>query len=268
MPVLHPSGPTVVRVTGYLDPPPLAFAHRGGSGTAGNVGIENSLAAFAHAYELGYRYLETDVRATSDGVVYAVHDAALDRLAGSADSVAGLTAESLDLQRLDQREPFARLTALYETFPDARLNIDLKSDDVVEPTCGLVRDAGATDRTLLASFSHRRLRRARRLLPQVATSASATEAALVKLLPTAVLRRLRLAPVCLQVPVRRGRVTVVTSGLIRKAHALGLQVHVWTIDDPVEMRRLLELGVDGIITDRTDLLKDVLVERGTWKEHS
>lgn len=253
---------------GYLDPPPLAFAHRGGSGTAGNVGIENSLAAFAHAYELGYRYLETDVRATSDGVVYAVHDEALDRLTGSSDSVAALTAESLELQRLDQREPIARLVTLYEAFPDARINIDLKSEDVVDIACALIKDHAVTDRTLLASFSHRRLRRARKLLPDVATSASSIEAALVKLLPTPLLRWLRLAPVCLQVPATRGRFHVVTDGFVRKAHALGLQVHVWTVDEPKEMNRLLDLGVDGLVTDRTDLLKDVLLARGTWKEPS
>ena len=251
---------------GYLDPPPLALAHRGGSGVPGNVGIENSLAAFSHAYAMGFRYLETDVRSSSDGVVYAIHDAALDRLAGSTDTVASLTAESLDLQRLDQREPFARLETLYEAFGDARLNIDLKSDDVVEATCDLVRRLDVVDRTLLASFSHRRLRRARRLLPGVATSASSLEAALVKLVPTVLLRRLRLAPVCLQVPVDRGRLQVVTPGFVRKAHALGLQVHVWTIDDAAEMHRLLDLGVDGIVTDRTDVLKDVLTARGSWKD--
>ena len=160
---------------GYLDIPPLAFAHRGGSGTAGNVGIENSLAAFAHAYELGYRYLETDVRSSSDGVVYAIHDEALDRLTGSPDAVASVTAESLDRQRLDQREPFARLEALYEAFPDARLNIDIKSDDVIDSACALIVSLGAQDRTLLASFSHRRLRRVRRRLPSVATSAYTAE---------------------------------------------------------------------------------------------
>jgi len=253
-------------VPGYLDPPPLAFAHRGGSTTAGNVGIENSLAAFAHAYELGYRYLETDVRATSDGVVYAIHDEALDRLASSSHAVAALTAESLDLQRLDRREPFARLAVLYETFPDARINIDLKSADVVDATCALIEEHAATDRTLLASFSHRRLRRARRRLPGVATSASSLEAVLVKVLPTPLLRLLRLAPVCLQVPATRGPIRVVTGRFVRKAHALGLQVHVWTVDDPDEMHRLLDLGVDGLVTDRTDLLKDVLLARGSWKE--
>lgn len=252
-----------MRVVGFLDDPPLAFAHRGGSGTAGNIGIENSLAAFAHAYELGYRYLETDVRTSSDGAVYAIHDEALDRLTGSADAVAALTAEALDQQRLDQREPFARLEALYDAFPDARLNIDVKSDDAVEATCAIVAAAGAADRTCLSSFSHARLVRIRQILPDVATSASAREVACVKFLPRVLLRP---KAVCLQVPARRGRLRVVTPRLVRKAHALGLQVHVWTIDDADEMHQLLDLGVDGIITDRTDVLKDVLVTRGTWQD--
>lgn len=253
-------------MTGYLDPPPLALAHRGGSGTAGNVGIENSLAAFAHAYELGFRYFETDVRASSDAVVYAIHDETLRRLSGSDAAVATLTAESLDQQRLGQREAFARLEEVYEQFPDARLNIDLKCDDVVEPTCALIERRGDTSRTLLASFSHRRLRRARRRLPTVATSASSLEVAVVKLLPTPLLRVLPLAPMCLQVPATRGRLRVVTSGFVRKAHRLGLQVHVWTIDDAQQMHDLLDLGVDGIVTDRTDVLRDVLVARGIWKD--
>ncbi|MET0449063.1 MAG: glycerophosphodiester phosphodiesterase [Aeromicrobium sp.] len=254
-------------MSGYLDPPPLAFAHRGGAKTAGNVGIENSLAAFAHAYRLGYRYFETDVRVTSDGTVYAVHDAGLDRLTGAADLVNALSAESLDLQRLDQREPIARLDALFEAFPDARLNIDVKSDDAVEPTCELVRAQGAVDRTCLTSFSHRRLTRIRSILPEVTTSASAREVAVARLLPLPVLRHLgRPRGTCLQVPARRGRFVVVTPGFVRRAHALDLQVHVWTVDDAAEMHRLLDLGVDGIITDRTDVLKDVLVARGSWKD--
>ena len=253
-------------VTGYLDAPPLAFAHRGGAKTAGNVGIENSVAAFAHAYALGYRYLETDVRVTSDGTVYAIHDAALDRLAGRADLVNGLTAESLDLQRLDQREPFARLETLYDTFPDARINIDVKSDDAVEPTCAVVRARGL-ERTCLTSFSHARLTRIRRILPDVTTSASAREAAAARFLPLPVLRAgLRPRGQCLQVPARRGPIDVVTPRFVRRAHALGLQVHVWTVDDAAEINRLLDLGVDGIITDRTDVLKDVLVDRGSWKD--
>lgn len=256
-------------MTGYLDEPPLAFAHRGGAKTAGNVGIENSLAAFTHAYELGYRYLETDVRATSDGLIYAIHDEGLDRLTGSPDLVNALSAESLDLQRLDQREPFARLEAIYEAFPDVRLNIDIKSDDAVEPTCELIRACDAIDRTCLSTFSHARLTTIRRILPEVATSASVREVVLARLLPLPVLKIVgRPRGQCLQVPSRRGRFDVVTPRFLRRAHALGLQVHVWTIDDPDEMNRLLDLGADGIMTDRTDILKDVLVSRGAWKAPS
>ncbi|MET1037088.1 MAG: glycerophosphodiester phosphodiesterase [Aeromicrobium sp.] len=254
-------------MTGYLDDPPLAFAHRGGAKTAGNVGIENSLAAFTHAYQLGYRYLETDVRVSSDGTVYAIHDAGLDRLTGQADLVNALTSESLDLQRLDQREPFARLEALYEAFPDARLNIDVKSDDAVEATCDVVRAHDAADRTCLSSFSHARLTRIRALLPGVTTSASAREVAAARLLPLPVIRRIaRPRGMCLQVPVRHRCIEVVTPRFVQRAHALGQQVHVWTVDDAAEMHRLLDLGVDGIITDRTDVLKDVLIDRGSWKD--
>lgn len=250
---------------GFLDSPtPIAFAHRGGAGTPDNVGIENSLAAFTHAYELGYRYLETDVRRTADGIVYAVHDAALDRLTGSSDLVAALTAEALDLQRLDQREPLARLEAIYQAFPDARLNIDIKSDDAVEAACAVINAYGAIDRTCLASFSHSRLRRIRSLLPGVATSGSRLEIILAKVLPAALLHRFWTGAVCLQVPAAYVGMRIVTGRFVRRAHALGLQVHVWTVDDPAEMDRLLDLGVDGIITDRTDLLKDVLIARDEW----
>jgi glycerophosphoryl diester phosphodiesterase len=256
-------------VTGYLDPPPLAFAHRGGAKTADNRGIENSLAAFTHAYGLGYRYLETDVRTTSDGHVYAVHDARLDRLTGNADAIVKLSSEDLDLQRLDQREPFARLEALYEAFPDARLNIDVKSDEAVGPTCELVASLGVAGRTCLSAFSHRRLSRIRALLPEVTTSASRREVVCVKFLPLALLRGpARPRGQCLQVPPRRGPLAVVTPRFLARAHALGLQVHVWTVDDADEMHRLLDLGVDGIISDRTDVLRDVLLARGTWRDPS
>lgn len=250
----------------YLDPPPLAFAHRGGATTESNIGIENSLAAFRHAYDLGYRYLETDVRCSADGVVYAIHDESLERLTGSMAAVSSLTSAELDLLLLDDREPFVRLETLFETFPDARFNIDVKSEDAVEATCKIVTACGALDRTCLNSFDLARLRRIRRLLPTVATGASALEVAWVRFLPLPVLLIIgQPRGACLQVPTRRGPLRIVTPGFVRRAHALGRQVHVWTINDAAEINELLDLEVDGIITDRTDVLKDVLVARGTWR---
>ncbi|WP_087624695.1 glycerophosphodiester phosphodiesterase [Aeromicrobium sp. PE09-221] len=246
----------------YLDAPtPLAFAHRGGAHTAGNAGIENSLAAFRHAVELGYRYLETDTRATRDGVAYACHDARLTRLTGDERAIGDLTSAELDAMLLGDREPIVRLDALMTALPEARFNIDVKSGDAIEPTCQVIERLDATDRVCLASFSHQRLNALRSRLPGATFSASSRQVARMVIglgIPSGV--------DCLQVPVARGSVPIVTRRFLRRAHAAGIQVHVWTIDDPVEMHRLLDLGVDGIMSDRTDLLKDVLIERGEWNE--
>ncbi|GAA3533244.1 glycerophosphodiester phosphodiesterase [Aeromicrobium panaciterrae] len=251
----------------YLDSPtPIAFAHRGGSLVESNIGIENSMEAFTHAYELGYRYLETDVHVSADGRVYAFHDDTLERMTGNPAAIASLTADLVDGELLGGRVAIPTLEQVIQAFPDARFNIDVKSDAAVEETCAVIEDYDATDRVLLASFDHARLRRIRKRLPAVATSASSREAAMVKLLPTAILRRLHLPATCLQVPETRGAIHVVTERFVRRVHALGRQVHVWTVDEADSINRLLDLGVDGIITDRTDVLKDVLVARGSWRE--
>lgn len=252
----------------YLDSTtPLAFAHRGGSEVEDNLGIENSLAAFRHAYAQGYRYLETDVRCSSDGVVYAFHDETLERMTGNSASFEALPAAEVDAERLDGREPIPTLGALYDAFPNARFNIDVKSDDAIDATCAVIEAHGAVERTCLASFEHSRLTRVRRRLPNVATSASVREVSLVKLLPAFLLRIVGVPKgICLQVPARHNGITVVTRRFIKRAHALNQQVHVWTIDDADEINRLLDLGADGIITDRTDVLKRVLVARGSWRE--
>ena len=244
---------TYLGVTG-----PLAIAHRGGAATGDNVGIENTMTAFADAVARGYRYLETDVRCSADGTVHVVHDETLQRVAGDPRRIAELSDADLSGVRIGGREPIPLLTELYETFPDARLNIDVKSWDAIEPTCALVEAMGAVDRTCLASFEHRTLAAIRRRLPRISTGASRREVTRAKLRTPS--RGPRTS--CLQVPVRHSGVTVVTPGFVRRAHTLGIPVHVWTIDDATEMHRLLDLGVDGIMTDRTDVLADVFAERG------
>jgi len=243
---------------------PLAIAHRGGAATGDNLGIENTMAAFTDAVERGYRYLETDVRCSADGTVHVVHDETLQRVAADPRRVADLTDAELAEVRIGGREPIPLLAELYETFPDARLNIDIKCDDAVDPTCALIERLGAVDRTCLASFDHRTLTAIRRRLPHISTGASRREVAQARLPAPRLSREFR--PSCLQVPARYSAVTVVTPGFVARAHRLGLPVHVWTIDDAAEMHRLLDLGVDGIMTDRTDILREVMVARGTWRE--
>jgi glycerophosphoryl diester phosphodiesterase len=249
----------------YLDAPiPLAFAHRGGAAE----GDENTAAAFARAVELGYRYVETDVHATADGVPVVFHDETLDRVTGRRGRIAALRWADLATVRVGGAAAVPRLDEVLAAWPRIRFNIDVKSDGGVAPTVDTVRAAGAGDRVLLASFSDARLARLRALAgPRVATSMGMRAVALLRV-GALTGRRLRLPPsvVAAQVPVRYGRIRVVDRRFVAYAHRLGLQVHVWTIDDPAAMHELLDVGVDGIMTDRVEVLRDVYVSRGLWVE--
>jgi glycerophosphoryl diester phosphodiesterase len=250
-------------VSSYLDSPvPLAFAHRGGAA----AGDENTEAAFARAIGMGYRYVETDVHATTDGVAVVFHDATLDRVAGRPGRIDRMRWADLSTVRVGGAAAVPRLEDVLAAWPQVRFNIDVKANGGIAPTVEAVTRVGAGERVLLASFSDVRLARLRTLAgPTVATSlgmravarlrvASLTGQRLV--LPTSV--------VAAQVPVRYGRLRVVDRRFIRYAHRLGLQVHVWTIDEPADMHELLDLGVDGIMTDRVDVLRDVYLSRGVW----
>jgi len=240
----------------------LAFAHRGGAGDW----PENSLPAFRNAVELGYRYVETDVHTTADGVVVAFHDATLDRVTAGRGRIADLPWSEVSRARIDGREPIPLLDDLFEEFPDVRINIDPKHDAVVEALAERLSAHRALDRVCVGAFSDRRLRRLRRLLgPGLCTSAGPLATARFRL---ASLGAARHDPPwhCLQVPVRQGPVRLVDRRLVEAAHRLGLQVHVWTIDDPGEMARLVDLGVDGIMTDRPAVLRGVLLDAGRWSD--
>ncbi len=240
----------------------MAIAHRGGSLTATNVGIENSLEAFAHAASLGYRHLETDVVCSRDGVAYVCHDVKLHRLTGQRLHVGDLDSAQVDELRLGGRARIPRLDELLRTHPEAWFSIDVKSRDAVEETCRVVEAADAVGRVCLGSFDHARTRAIRDRLPQVETAASRREVVEALLVPPA---RRRPAYRWLSVPATRKGIPVVTRRFVEAAHATGVGVLVWTIDEPAEIERLVELGVDGIFTDRTDTLRDVLVALGTWE---
>jgi glycerophosphoryl diester phosphodiesterase len=249
----------------YLDAPtPLAFAHRGGAAQ----GDENTTAAFARAVALGYRYVETDVHCTVDGVAVVFHDATLDRVAGRPGRISALRWADLATVRVGAAAAVPRLDEVLDAWPQVRFNIDVKSDGAVAPTVATVRATGSGDRVLLASFSDARLGRLRTLAgPAVATSLGVRAVARLRV-GALTGRRLRLPPsaVAAQVPVRFRGIRVVDRRFVAYAHRLGLQVHVWTIDEPAAMEELLDTGVDGIMTDRVDVLRDVYLSRGLWVE--
>jgi glycerophosphoryl diester phosphodiesterase len=247
----------------------LAFAHRGGVYHPEIEGLENTAAAFRHAVELGYDYLETDVHVTRDGVLLAFHDDVLDRVTDRTGVLAGSTYAQVRRALVGGREQVPTLGMLFDEFPSARFNIDLKSDGAVPALADFVAAHDAWDRVLVGSFNARRLRRFRALTHgRVATSAHPLEVAAYRFLPSGRLANLvtRGRVAALQIPLRRGRLVIATRGLVRRAHAAGRHVHVWTVDEPDEMNALLDRGVDGLFTDRTDLLKTVLEQRGQWRE--
>lgn len=243
----------------------LALAHRGGALHPDLAGLENTLKAFQHAVGLGYAYLETDVHVTSDGVLLAIHDESLDRVSDGTGAISEHTHDEVRRARINGTEPIPTLAELVEALPDARFNVDLKAAGAVSVLVAFVAEHDLWQRICVGSFSRRRIRAFRRLTGhQVATAAHPLEVLAFRLLPGWLARRVAGDFDVLQVPHRQGPLRLITPGVVRRAHRAGKQVHAWTIDDPQEMQELLDRGVDGIFTDRTDVLKDVLVARGQW----
>ena len=222
------------------------------------------MAAFEAAVAQGYRYLETDAHATSDGVLVAFHDDHLDRLTDRSGAIGDLSFAEVKAARVRDGEGIPLLEDLLTAWPDVRVNIDPKHDAAVDPLVELIRRTGTVDRVCIGAFSDRRLARVRAALGErVCTSMGPRQVARL-VAATQGIPAGSFSAACVQVPVKRGPVPLVTDRFVATAHARDLRVHVWTIDDADEMRRLLDMGVDGIMTDRTDVLKAVLQERDAW----
>ncbi|MEO7544807.1 MAG: glycerophosphodiester phosphodiesterase, partial [Terrimesophilobacter sp.] len=242
-------------------PPPRVFAHRGFAREA----PENTLLAFAKALATGASYLETDVHESSDGIAIVSHDPTLERVAARKVRVNNLTAAELRRVDLGHGQCFSSLEQALDAFPEARFNIDVKSSGAVQGTIDAIRSTRALNRVLVSSFSGRIQRATVQGLPGVATSAPM--GAMVRLLSTSNLRFTgRVLSIltkydALQIPERYKGIRVLSPRLIRLAHEVGTEVHVWTVNEPDDMNRLLDLGVDGIVTDRADVALTVLRTR-------
>jgi glycerophosphoryl diester phosphodiesterase len=246
----------------FLDAPlPLAFAHRGYAPD----GDENSMAAFQRAVDLGFRYLETDVRVTADGVALAFHDPFLDRVTDRHGRISAQPWSVVRRARVRGREPIPLLVDVLTAWPDVRINLDVKAEGTIGPTVDAIRRTGSIDRVCVAAFSDARVAAVRRALgPRLTTALGPREAfALVR---AARRGRTLTCPTgqCAQLPPQLGRIRFVTPSFVQAAHECGLQVHAWTVNRRDEMQRLLDLGVDGIVTDEAETLRDLLSERGQW----
>ncbi|MDR1450393.1 MAG: glycerophosphodiester phosphodiesterase [Propionibacteriaceae bacterium] len=244
-----------------------AMAHRGAH-IGPTAGQENTLAAFQAATDLGYRYIETDVQASRDGEAVLFHDDTLDRLTGTAGTVAERSAASLKGLKV-AGQPIPTLDAALEEFPRARFNIDLKTFAAVEPLVRALARHKAGQRVLVDSFSQRRLSYFRTLtagrVPTAAAPAGIAWTVFTPFLPALIAS----PGVALQIPLRQRLgpldLTVFSARLVANAHRAGRVVHVWTVDDAATMESLIAAGADGIITDRPDILKQVLQRHDLWE---
>lgn len=246
---------------------PHELAHQGGGGEQ----VENTWPAFERAVELGYRFIETDTQVTSDGVLIAFHDDTLDRLTDLSGRVSDLPwAEVSEARTRVGGHEVVRLDELLDRWPAVRFNIDVKTDEAVAPTLELIERLDRWDTVCLASFSDRRIRRLRR-------GSQGRACTNLGRLATGIVRVTSLLPIrppvlfggdAAQIPAKQWFIPLADRRFVAGAHRAGLAVHVWTIDDADEMRHLLDLGVDGIITDRPSVLREVLAERRDWRGHT
>lgn len=252
-------------------PYPLVLAHRGG----GEEAVENTVAAFKQLRDRGFRYIETDVQCTADGEVVIAHDETLERTYGQSGRYGDYTFAELQEFRNEADEPPHRLVDVLNMFPEMYFNIDAKSDEVVEPLLLALSEAEASDRVMVASFSEKRLEKIREMgSPELSTSLGVSAVVRLLLASETVsnaeswhIPGPRHQARAVQVPEKTRGVRVVSPRFIATAHTAGLAVHVWTVNERAQMERLLDWGVDGIVTDRPSLLKEVLIERGQWPEN-
>lgn len=245
----------------FLDHPgPIPFAHRGGASEA----PENTLPAFQHAVDLGFRYLETDVHATADGVLVAFHDDHLDRVTDRTGKISELPWSDVRRALVDGREPIPLLEDVLGSWPDARINIDPKEDDSVDPLIEVLRRTGSAERVCIGAFSDERIDRVRAAFDgAICTGFGPDQVFDLLAVMEGEVRTFRSQCVQVMAYDDNGR-QFCTEQLVQAAHAHDLVVHVWTVDDEDVMHEMLDLGVDGIMTDRPIVLREVFEARGVW----
>ena len=238
----------------YLDVPGVAIsAHRGGSIEA----PENTIESFEYSIELGSSYIETDVQLSSNGIPYIFHDNDLKRLFGKNIIFNSLHSDEIDELILFDKYKIPTLESTLQKFPDTLFQIDVKTDEVVLPTMEVIKKTNSTDKVCIASFSSKRLQQVHKLYPEICLSMGPFEVMKLLLASFGLYRR-KVPGNCLQIPIYQYGIKLVTKRFINYIHSIGLKIHVWTINDEDTMQKLIDLGVDGIITDRPKTLKDLL----------
>ena len=232
----------------------LPIAHRGG-----NTDFpENTIASFEKALELGYTCIETDVQVSLDKVVYVYHDSDFKRLLDIDKKVSDTSSEEIDTYLLAGKHKIPRLQEVFDQFPETIFNIDAKSWDVVKPLANVIKESNAMSRVYIASFSDRRVRYLSKILGGNVKTVAGTLQVIKFIIGFLTGFRFSFSADFIQVPERKFGITLVSYRSIQYAKRIKIPVHVWTINDQHKMASLIQLGVNGIMTDECEKLKLVL----------
>tara|TARA_Y100001970_G_C14259557_1_gene878695 strand:- start:2629 stop:3375 length:747 start_codon:yes stop_codon:yes gene_type:complete len=236
------------------------FVHRGGD----EEKTENTLEAFQYSSDLGFIFIETDVQITKDNQIVIFHDENLKRMAGISKEIRDLEFEEIKKIDLINGGKIPLLKEALISFPNLRFNIDIKKEKAVDETIKIINSLNCLNRVCLASFSSKRLKRIRALAgPNACTSSGQME--VFKLVSNSIGINIGIPDGdCVQVPTSQWGVPIITKGFIESVHELGKLIHVWTIDHEPEMNNLIELGIDGLMTDKPSVLKRTLQKKGLF----
>ena len=232
----------------FLDSEFQGFVHRGDTSTF----LENTIEAFQSAISLGYQYLETDLRETSDGKIITFHDPNLKRITGANITISETKFSDIRMRRLPSRETIPTIDELLEEFPDSFFNMDLKVNQIEEKVLKKINSHNALERVCLGSFNSKTIKKINSLEPKILTSMGISQVIMYKFFQKKNLSKL------IQIPTHWKGIKVITKKFIDKLHNDGLKVHVWTVNKETEMQSLIDLGVDGIMTDNASGLIKVM----------
>jgi len=244
----------------FLEEKFLAFAHRGGNEFA----PENSFRAFKSAVDIGYKYLETDVHLTKDGFLIAFHDDTLDRVTDKSGLIRDLTLSEIKKAKIAGTDEIPLLSELLNSFTDCFFNIDCKVDETVQPLINLINNKDFINRVCIGSFSQKRINFIRKSLgKEVKTSMGPAEVILSKFLSYTSLGY-NFKSSYTSIPIRRYGIDLLDERNINYLKSNNQKVIAWTINDEDQMKMLINIGIDGIMTDNLTLLKKVLIEESLW----
>lgn len=239
----------------------IGFAHRG----ANYLAPENTVEAFSLAVKLGFNYLETDVRASKDGIPFIMHDSNLLRMTGENFNINKLTSKDLATIKVKGESLIPKLQDIFEMFPEQNFNIDAKSKEVTEPLAEVIRKMNKFDHICIGSFSDRRIALTLKALNRHVCHSCGVAGSLKYLFYSKMNKKpQRFTANCVQLPLYYNNYKIITEELISFTQKMGMKLHVWTINNEQAMNDLIRIGVNGIMSDNCQLLKKVMTDNIVW----